>query len=124
MHRFLIAAAALALAASPALAGDEAMSGYFGNTVVATGGIAESHTHFKADHTFDITASAMGMDYVFKGTWELKGDQLCRHYDDPTPPGLPSNPLCTPWAAHKVGDSWTAGMNGKTRALTLKAGIL
>jgi hypothetical protein len=123
MHKILIAVSALALCAGPAFAADDVMTGYYGNTVVATGGIAESHTHYKADHTFDLTATAMGQNYSFKGTWAIdaKGE-LCRTYADPAPPNTP-NPLCTPFAAHKVGDTWTMTMNGNTRTLTLKAGI-
>jgi hypothetical protein len=122
MNRVLLAAAAALLLAGPAFAGDEAMTNFYGNTLVATGGIAESHTHFKADHTFDVSATAMGMDYNFRGTWKLENGQLCRHYDDPVPPRTP-NPLCAPFEPHKVGDSWTVTMNGNTRTLTLKAGI-
>jgi hypothetical protein len=53
-----------------------------------------------------------------KGTWALddKG-QLCRTYETP-PPGV-TNPLCTPWTAHKVGDTWTLG----DRSITLVQGI-
>jgi hypothetical protein len=123
MNKILIAVSALALCAGPAFAADDVMAGYYGNTVIATGGIAESHTHYKADHTFDLTATAMGQNYSFKGTWAIdaKGE-LCRTYADPAPPNTP-NPFCTPFAAHKVGDTWTMTMNGNTRTLTLKAGI-
>lgn len=122
MRRILIAASTLALLAVAAAAGDDPMAGYYGNTVVASGGMIESHTHYRADHTFDLTASAMGQNYVFKGTWSLANGQLCRKYDDPAPPRTP-NPLCTPVEAHKVGDSWTMTMNGSSRTLTLKAGV-
>ncbi|HUO89057.1 MAG TPA: hypothetical protein VMU08_07775 [Rhizomicrobium sp.] len=123
MQKFLIAASALALCAGPALAGDDVMAGFFGNTAVVTGGMVESHTHYRADHTFDVTATAMGQNYVFKGTWAIdaKG-QLCRTYADPAPPNA-TNPLCTPIEPHKVGDSWTVTMNGNTRTVTLKAGV-
>jgi opacity protein-like surface antigen len=124
MKRVLLAAGSALLLAAPVLAGDDPMSGFYGNTAVVTGGMAETHSHYRADHTFDITAHAMGMDYKFAGTWKFdaKG-QLCRTYADPTPPGLPSNPLCTPWEAHKVGDTWTTTTNGSTRTITLKAGV-
>ena len=123
MNRFLIAASVLALASAPALAGDDVMAGYYGNTVVAAGGMVESHTHYRADHTFDVSATAMGQSYNFKGTWSVddKG-QLCRTYADPAPPNTP-NPLCLPAEAHKVGDTWTVSMNGNSRTLTLKAGV-
>ena len=123
MLRIWIAAGALGLAAAPAFAGDDIMTGYYGNTVISTGGMAEVHTHYKADHSFDVVGSMMGMSRSYKGTWEIKGDQLCRTYVGDPPPGLPSNPFCTAWAAHKVGDSWTMSSNGQSRNLTIKAGI-
>jgi hypothetical protein len=123
MRKILIATSVFALCATPVFAADDVMAGFYGNTAVASGGMIESHTHYRADHTFDITAHAMGTDYVFKGTWKIddKG-QLCRTYADPAPPNTP-NPLCTPIEAHKVGDTWTVTMNGNTRTITLKAGI-
>jgi hypothetical protein len=124
MRLILIAAAAAVVLAAPALAGEDTMAAFYGNTAVVTGGMAETHTHYRADHTFDVTAHAMGMDYKFSGTWKFddKG-QLCRTYADPVPPGIPSNPFCSPWEGHKVGDSWTVTMNGNTRTVTLKAGV-
>ena len=123
MKDLLIAASVLALVSAPALAADDVMAGYYGNTAVASGGMAETHTHYRADHTFDVSATAMGMSYNFKGTWAVddKG-QLCRTYADPAPPNTP-NPLCTPVAAHKVGDTWTVTMGGNSRTITLMAGI-
>jgi len=123
MRRIFLAASASMLLAAPAFAGDDVMANYLGNTVVATGGMAESHTHYKADHSFDLVGSMMGMSKTFSGTWAIKDGQLCRTYVGDQPPGLPSNPFCTPWEAHKVGDSWTVTMAGQTRNLTLKAGI-
>ncbi|MEI9991206.1 MAG: hypothetical protein WDM86_14315 [Rhizomicrobium sp.] len=120
---FLAATAATLLTAAPAFAGDDLMANYLGNTVVSTGGMTESHTHYKADHSFDLVGSMMGMSKTFSGTWEIKGGQLCRTYVGEQPPGLPSNPFCTPWEAHKVGDTWTMSMGGNTRNVTLKAGI-
>ncbi len=123
MRRILLAVSVLTLFAAPALAADDLMAGFYGNTAVVTGGIVESHTHYRADHTFDVSATAMGQSYNFKGTWAIdaKG-QLCRTYADPAPPNTP-NPLCTPAEAHKVGDTWTVTANGNTRTVTLKAGI-
>jgi hypothetical protein len=123
MRKILIAASALALFASPAMAADDIMAGYYGNTVISSGGMIESHTHYRADHTFDVSATAMGQAYNFKGTWAIddKG-QLCRTYADPAPPNSP-NPLCIPAEAHKVGDSWTVTMGTQTRNLTMKAGV-
>jgi len=122
MRRLRIIVPALALAATPALAADDMMAGYYGNTVISAGGMLESHTHYRADHTFDTTATAMGQSFSGKGTWKIddKG-QLCRTYDT-APPGMP-NPLCTALESHKPGDSWSVTFNGRTRKLTLQAGI-
>lgn len=122
MHRLFLAATVSALCAAPALAADDMMAGYYGNTVISTGGVLESHTHYRPDHTFDVTATAMGQSFNGKGTWVIddKG-QLCRTYETP-PPGMP-NPLCIPAETHKVGDSWTATVNGQTRNMSMKAGI-
>ena len=122
MRLFLFGAAALVAVSSAALAADDIMAGFYGNTVISSGGVLESHTHYRADHTFDVTATAMGQSFNGKGTWAIddKG-QLCRTYETP-PPGMP-NPLCIPASSHKVGESWTITVNGSTRLMTLKAGI-
>jgi hypothetical protein len=121
MKRLLIAA--FVLCATPALAGDDVMAGSYGNTVVSTGGAAEVRTHYRPDHSFDMTGSMMGMSKSFKGTWALDGNgNLCRTFEGELPPNTP-NPLCTPIAAHKIGDTWTLEANGQTRTVTLKAGI-
>jgi len=122
MRQLLFAVTFAALSAAPALAADDLMAGYYGNTVISTGGVLESHTHYRPDHTFDVTATAMGQPFNGKGSWAIddKG-QLCRTYETP-PPGMP-NPLCIPAETHKVGDSWTASVNGQTRNMSLKAGI-
>ena len=111
------------LAAAPAAAGDDVMANFYGNTVISTGGMAEVHTHYRADHSFDMTASMMGMSRTFKGTWavDAKGN-LCRTFVGGVPPDT-TNPLCLLIAAHKVGDTWTIDMNGSSRTVTLKAGI-
>lgn len=118
----IVVASVLVLSSAPGLAGDDIMAGYYGNTVVSVGGVLESHTHYRADHTFDVSATAMGQSFNDKGTWAIddKG-QLCRNYESP-PPGFP-NPLCIPAEAHKVGDSWTVSVNGQTRNMSMKAGI-
>lgn len=123
MNRFLIAASLTVLLAAPAFAGDDVMANTYGNTVVSTGGMAEVHTHYRADHSFDMVGSMMGMSQTFKGTWALndKGE-LCRTFEGDAPPNTP-NPLCTPIAAHKIGETWTIDANGQTRTVTLKAGI-
>ena len=122
MRGSVLIASALVLAVAPARAADDLMAGFYGNTVISSGGVLESHTHYRADHTFDVTATAMGQSFNDKGTWKIddKG-QLCRTYQAP-PPGIP-NPLCMPASSHNVGESWTVTINGNTRLMTLKAGI-
>ena len=83
------------LLASTSLAfADDIMAGLYGNTIVSKSTMGEVHAHYKADHTFDGTASSAMGSMDLKGTWVLddKG-QLCRTYDTP-PPGV-TNPLCT-----------------------------
>jgi len=127
MRKFLIAASALAFITTPALAADDVMAGLYGNTVVLGGGMVESHSHYRADKTFDITASFMGSDYKFGGTWEIKGDQICRTFVGSLPPNT-TNPNCSPLAAvagHKAGESWEITTpKGEKRTLTVKAGVL
>ena len=122
MHKMPIAVAALLMCAAPSFAGDEVMTNYFGNTVVTKSAMGESHMHYRADHSFDVALMAMGMSHDTAGTWKIddKG-QLCRTYAQ-VPPGMP-NPLCTVWAAHKIGDRWKMDLNGSTRELTLVKGI-
>jgi hypothetical protein len=122
MRGLLLITSALALSATRALAGDDIMAGYYGNTVISAGGMLESHTHYRADHTFDVTATAMGQSFNGKGTWKIDDQgQLCRTYET-APPGMP-NPLCIVLESHKVGDSWSVSVNGRTRSMSLKAGI-
>ena len=102
MRRILLATAAAILIATPAFAGDELMANFLGNTVIATGGMAETHTHYKADHSFDLVGSMMGMSKTFQGTWELKGTQLCRTYTGDLPPGLPSIQTVLVWRRKHV----------------------
>jgi hypothetical protein len=108
--------AGFALSASAA---DDVMAGFYGNTTVSTGGVAEVHTVYSADHTFMMSVPAFGMQ--FKGTWALNGSTLCRTFET-APPGQP-NPLCTPVAAHKVGDTWTVTNGNETRNVTLVKGV-
>jgi len=123
MKRILVAIFALCSTAAFG-SDDDIMGGFYGNTIISTGSSLEVHSHYRADHSFDMTASMMGMSRSFKGTWALddKGN-VCRTYSGDMPPNV-TNPQCTPIAAHKVGDTWTTVNNGNTRTLTLKAGIL
>jgi hypothetical protein len=122
MQKILLTVSVFALCGGTASAADDIMAGYFGNTVVGTSAMGESHTHYKADRTFDVKLSSMMGSFTGKGTWKIdeKG-QLCRTYEQP-PPGMP-NPLCIVAEAHKPGDTWTVTINGQSRTLTLKAGI-
>jgi hypothetical protein len=114
MRAFILAASLVALSASAALANDM-MAPFYGNTVIAKGGMADTHSYYNADHSFTMKAPAFGMEW--KGTWKVDGTQLCRTFEK-TPPGV-RNPLCTPLVAHKVGDTWTT----ERRTVTLVQGI-
>jgi hypothetical protein len=123
MRCILIAVSIATLCTTPAFAADDVMANTYGNTVISTGGAAEVHTHYRADHSFDMVGSMMGMSQTFKGTWALDGKgNLCRTFVGDTPPNT-ANPLCLPIAEHKVGDTWTMDANGQTRTITLKPGI-
>lgn len=119
MRAIVLAASLLAVSASGALAGDEGMTPFFGNTAIVTGGMADTHTYYNADHTFTLKAPAFGMEW--KGTWKMDGANLCRTYEKP-PPGV-TNPFCTVFAPHNVGDTWTMTLDGKTRTISLVKGI-
>jgi hypothetical protein len=122
MIRFCSTLCIVALVAGPALA-DDPMANFYGNTVVSTGGIAEVHTHYRPDHSFDMVASRMGFSRTFKGTWTVDAkNNLCRTFVGDVPPDT-QNPLCTPLMPRKVGDSWSMEVNGSMRQITLKAGI-
>ena len=102
MRAFVLAASLVALSATAAAA-DDVMASFYGNTVIAKGGMADTHSYYNADHSFTMKAPAFNMEW--KGTWKVDGGQLCRTFEK-APPGV-SNPLCTPIVAQKVGDSWT-----------------
>jgi hypothetical protein len=102
-----------------AWAEDDVMAGFYGNTAISTGGTAEAHWNYAADHNFIMKVPSYGV--VFKGTWAVKDGQLCRTFDSP-PPGI-ANPLCTPIEAHKVGDTWKIGTGSETRTVTLVQGV-
>lgn len=121
MTRFLIAAFLSVFCAAPALAAANVMAGYYGNTLVSTGGPAEIRTHYRADHTFDIVGTMLGMSRTYKGTWAEDGKgNICRTFVGDLPPNT-SNPLCRPATPNKVGNVWKSKDN--TRTLTLKAGV-
>lgn len=105
---------------SPAWAADvDVMAGYYGNTAVVTGGRAETHWVYGADHTFVMKVPSFGV--AFKGTWAMKGPSLCRTFEAP-PPGM-DNPFCTSIEAHKAGDTWTTMVGAESRTISLVQGI-
>jgi hypothetical protein len=117
MRAFGLGCVALLASTSFAFA-DDVMANFYGNTIIAKTDMSEVRMHYRADHTFDGTGSSMIGSMGLKGIWKLDNQgQLCRTYDTP-PPGV-TNPLCTPWTAHKVGDTWTLG----NRTITLVPGI-
>lgn len=123
MIKLLSALPVAIIAAAPASAADDVMASFYGNTVVSTGGIAEVHTHYRPDHSFDMVASRMGFSRTFKGTWAIDAkNNFCRTFVGAPPPDT-TNPLCTPFTPRKVGETWTMDVNGSTRTITLKAGI-
>jgi hypothetical protein len=119
MRQILLTITAAGLLASPAWAADDVMAGFYGNTVVASGGMADVHIYYRPDHTFLMDVPAFHME--FRGTWKLVGSDICRTYDKP-PPGA-DNPSCTPAHARKVGDTWTVTTGSETRTVTLLKGI-
>jgi len=122
MRKTLFALAPFALTIMPAIAADDPMAGFYGNTVDVTGPSFQATVHYRADHTMDTSGMVAGKAFSTKGTWKIddKG-QLCRTYDT-TPPTM-TNPFCTPATPRKVGDTWTATTpDGSARTITLKAG--
>ena len=123
MRRILAAAAVVVLGSVPALAADDVMAGFYGNTVVVTGDAFQAHVHYSANHTLDISGTASGQAFSTKGSWKIddKG-QICRSYKKTVP--TMANPFCTAATAHKVGDTWTAtSPTGSSRNISLVAGI-
>jgi hypothetical protein len=119
MRKIVLASlAALALAGTIAVAADDVMATRYGNTTVSTDAKGvETKIYYNADHTFTMKTGTM----AGKGTWKVDGSTICLTFDTP-PPGAP-NPLCTPVAAHKVGDSWTTGEGDQKRSIKLVAGV-
>ena len=123
MRRISVTALIVAFGTVQALAADDPMAGFYGNTVVVTGGGFQAHVHYRPDHTLDISGTNSGQAFSTSGTWKIddKG-QLCRSYHK-TPPTLP-NPLCSPATPHKVGDTWTVSpLTGTARNVSLVAGV-
>lgn len=105
MRVLLAAVAALTLSATAALAGEEVMASRFGNTTITSDASgASTKIYYEADHSF----TGVQGDQQLAGTWAVKGSQVCLTFTSDAPPGYP-NPICTPVAAHNVGDSWSSG---------------
>ena len=124
MRAWIWGAAALLVSSGAAQAADDVMAGYYGNTVISKSANGESRTHYKKDGTLDAVISGAMGSLPLNGTWKVddKG-QLCRTYSN-VPAMLPiPNPLCTPVAAHKPGDTWTVQIGGQSRNVTMAAGI-
>jgi hypothetical protein len=121
MRFVLISMAWLGLSCN-AMAADDIMANYYGNTVIGKSALGESHTHYKADHTFTADLSSDQGSMQTQGTWAMndKGE-ICRTYSIPIP-GFPSV-ICNPWSAHKIGDQWQTTFNGRTSEVSLVAGI-
>lgn len=124
MRALVFCAAAILVSSHAAIAADDPMASYYGNTVISKGSNGESHTHYKKGGTLDATLSGMMGSINLTGTWKLddKG-QLCRTYDNLPPMLQIPNPLCTAFTPHKVGDTWTITMGGQPRTVSLVAGI-
>lgn len=119
MGRFWAVLGASCCFAFAAYADDDIMAGYYGNTAIVKGGMAETHTVYNQDHTFTTSVPQYSME--FKGTWKVDGNTICRTFDTP-PPGA-TNPVCTPIEAHKVGDTWTVTNGNDSRTVTLVQGV-
>ena len=122
MRSCVLGVALLLAPSSMALAADDVMAGYYGNTVISKGASGESRTHYKKDGTLDAVLTGPMGSINLQGTWKVDKGQLCRTYSN-VPALLPMpNPVCTPVAAHKPGDSWTVQLGGQTRNVTMVAG--
>jgi len=107
--------AALVASAPPAFARD-IMANYYGNTLVASSAATDLRIHYRADHTFDAAGTNASGRVAFRGKWSLdRKGELCRVYDTQGR----SKPVCTPWSAHRIGDTWE--LPGVT--LTLEEGV-
>jgi hypothetical protein len=111
---------ALALGIGTALAADP-LASFYGNTLLAKdkdGNVTK--IWYSPDNTFK---TAMG-DQQTKGTWEMKGEEVCVTQTEPAPAADQQNPFCfTESEARKVGDTWTVNdPDGNPITLTLQSG--
>lgn len=103
MKRILMAAAMFA--ASAMVAHADPFAGYYGNTVTITfpdGKTAKGYVN--ADKTWERHHDD---GPVFKGTYEVKGEEVCFTQKEPPPPPEMKQPACAKVDAHKAGDSWS-----------------
>lgn len=114
MKRIFATAAVLALSTSLAFA-DDVMATRYGNTTITTDASGvQSKIYYSADGTFTGKQGAA----TFSGSWKLdSSNTICLTFNTPVPGA--ANPTCTPVAAHKVGDTWSAA----GRTITLVQGI-
>ena len=117
MRRIGLALAAAALASTAALAGDEVMAPYVGNTLTATDAAGRvTKVYYGANRTW----AAIGPGGRSKGTWSIQnGDELCVKQTDPKPPENIQAPPCLKLEPRKVGDSWTWTPPGASGPMTL-----
>jgi hypothetical protein len=111
MKRILLAAAALAMSATVALADN--LAGYYGNTVVTTTADGSAiKTKINKDGTY---TSTLPNGTTTKGTWAWKdATTACFTQTEPAP-AAGTGPACFPIDPHKVGDTWTGkAADGKT----------
>jgi hypothetical protein len=108
-------AAAIFMAAGPALAADP-MSSAYGNTVVITYG---DGTTVKLYIDEGGTYTGDGPTGATSGSWAISGGQTC--FTQQSPEAAP--PSCGPTVSKSVGDSWQGtGQGGAPVTVTIQAG--
>lgn len=114
MRKLIAAAVILAFSGGVALA-DDIMASRYGNTTITTdpSGV-QTKIYYAADGSF----TGVQNGQKFNGTWKIDASgTICLTFAQAVPGA--ANPTCTPVAAHKVGDTWTAA----GRTITLVQGI-
>lgn len=108
-------AAAMFMAAGPALAADPMATAY-GNTVVITYGDGTTVKLFIDEGGSYTGESPMGAS---AGTWAISGSQTC--FTQQSPEATP--PSCSPTVNKNVGDTWQGtGQGGAPVTVTIQAG--
>lgn len=119
MSRFS-AFALMALTMTPLVcaADEDVMASRYGNTTISTDAKGEvTKAYYNADHTM---SSVIG-GKTLKATWTLKGNIVCRIYENPLP--SMTTPDCRPVEPHKVGDTWSVGSGANKLEIKLVPGI-